>query len=204
MRLEINMRWESLVTLATQKPALFYGNFMQSMYRKKFSVGLVLLAPLLLAGCGSEEFQDLRDFVKNSGADMRGKVDPPPEIKPYEPFTYDNSIGLSDPFKPRKQEVKNAGRPGLNQPDMERRKEELEEFPLEGIKMVGFLQQANVGHAVVRSPDGKLHRVKVGNYLGQNFGRITAITDAEVKIKEMVQDSTGDWSERESILQLVE
>lgn len=171
---------------------------------KRVSASLVILASLLLAGCGGEEFQDLRDFVKNSGADMRGKVDPPPEIKPYEPFTYDNSIGLPDPFKPRKQEVKNAGRAGLNQPDLARRKEELEEFPLEGIKMVGFLQQANVAYAVVRSPDGKWHRVKVGNYLGQNFGRITAITDTETKIKEMVQDSVGDWSERESTLQLVE
>ena len=170
----------------------------------KFSLGITLLAALLLTGCGGEEFQDLRDFVKNSGADMRGKVDPPPEIKPYEPFNYDNSIGLSDPFKPRKQEAKNAGRPGLNQPDLERRKEELEEFPLEGIKMVGYLYQARVGYAVLRSPDGKLHRVKAGNYLGQNFGRITAITDNEVKIKEMVQDGTGDWAERESTLQLAE
>lgn len=165
---------------------------------------MTLIASILLTGCGGEEFQDLRDFVKNSGANMRGKVDPPPEVKPYEPFNYDNSIGLSDPFKPRKLEAKNAGRPGLNQPDLERRKEELEEFPLEGMKMVGFLQQANVAHAVVRSPDGKLHRVKAGNYLGLNFGRITAISDTEMKIKEMMQDSTGDWSERESILQLVE
>lgn len=168
------------------------------------TAGVALVAALLLVACGGEEFQDLRDFVKNSGADMRGKVDPPPEIKPYEPFNYDNAVGLPDPFKPRKQEAKSAGRPGLNQPDMTRRKEELEEFPLESIKMVGFLQQANVPHAVVRSPDGKLHRVKVGNYLGMNFGRITAISDTEVKIKEMVQDSTGDWSERESTLQLVE
>jgi len=204
MRPETNLRCEPLVKLISHKTALLCGNPPRGKYRNKLSVGLALLAALLLAGCGGEEFQDLRDFVKNSGADLRGKVDPPPEIKPYEPFNYDNSVGLSDPFKPRKQEVKNAGRPGINQPDLERRKEELEEFPLEGIKMVGYLQQANVGHAVVRSPNNKIHRVKVGNYLGLNFGRITAITDTEVKIKEMVQDSTGDWSERESILQLVE
>lgn len=204
MRRETNLQCKPLVKVTSCKASLICGNPMGGQYCNKLSVGLTLLAALLLAGCGGDEFQDLRDFVKNSGAGMRGKVDPPPEIKPYEPFSYDNSIGLSDPFKPRKQEVKNAGRPGLNQPDLERHKEELEEFPLEGIKMVGFLQQANVGHAVVRSPDGKLHRIKVGNYLGLNFGRITAITDTEVKIMEMVQDSTGDWSERESILQLVE
>ena len=165
---------------------------------------LLLLTCLLLAACGGEEFQDLHDFVKNAGADMRGKVDPPPEIKLYEPFNYDNSVGLPDPFKPRKTEMKRGGMRGLNQPNMERRREALEEFPLDGLKMVGFLSQGNAGHAVIRSPDGKLHRVKVGNYLGQNFGQITEISETEVKIKETVQDSTGDWSERMSSLQLVE
>lgn len=201
---ETDLRCEPRMKPASHKIAFVGANSKQGGYCRKFSLGLALLASLLLAGCGGEEFQDLRDFVKNSGADMRGKVDPPPEIKPYEPFNYDNSIGLQDPFKPRKQETKNAGRPGLNQPDMERRKEELEEFPLEGIKMVGYLHQANVGYAVVRSPDGKLHRVKAGNFLGQNFGRITSVTETEVKIKEMVQDGTGDWAERESTLQLAE
>lgn len=164
---------------------------------------LLLLLPLLLTACGGEEFQDLRDFVKDAGADMRGKVDPPPEIKPYEPLSYDNTIGLPDPFKPRKSELK-SGRPGINQPDLERRREALEEFALESLKMVGFLYQAKVGYAIVRSPDSKLHRVKSGNYLGQNFGQITSISDNEAKIKEMVQDSAGDWTERTSSLQLME
>lgn len=165
---------------------------------------LFLLILALLTACGGEEFQDLRDFVKNSGADLRGKVEPPPEIKPYEPFNYDNSMALPDPFKPRKPELKGSGQPGLNQPDLERRREALEEFPLDSLKMVGFLYQGNVGHAIIRSPDGKLHRIKTGNYLGQNFGQVTAVTDTEVKIKETIQDSTGDWSERTGSLQLVE
>jgi type IV pilus assembly protein PilP len=164
----------------------------------------LLLISLLLTACGGEEFQDLRDFVKNAGADMRGKVDPPPEIKPYEPFSYDNSMGLPDPFKPRKPEMKNSGQSGLNQPNMERRREALEEFPLDGLKLVGYLYQSNVAYAIIRSPDSKLHRVKKGNYLGQNFGQITEITDTEVTIKETLQDSNGDWSERMSSLQIVE
>ncbi len=168
------------------------------------STRLIMLGILLLSGCGGEEFQDLRDFVKNAGADMRGKVDPPPELKPYEPFTYDNSLALPDPFKPRKPEVKGGPNTGINQPDLERNREPLEEVPLEGIKMVGYLSQANVGHAIVRSPDGKLHRVKAGNYLGPNFGKIIAVTDTEIKVKEQVQDSTGDWTERISILPLIE
>ncbi len=165
---------------------------------------VMMLASLLIVGCGGEEFQDLRDFVKNAGADMRGKVEPPPEIKPYEPFSYDNSTAIQDPFKPRKADLKNSSRAGQNQPDLDRPKEELEEFPLESLKMVGYLQRAKTGYAVIRSSDSKLHRVRAGNYIGLNFGQIISVTDTEIKIKEMVQDSAGDWSERESSLQLVE
>ena len=164
----------------------------------------VLLTVFLLTGCGGEEFQDLRDFVQNAGADMRGKVEPPPDIKPYEPFTYDNDTALADPFKPRKPDARKPNHPGQNQPNLDRPKEELEDFPLESLKMVGYLFQKNVGHAVIRSSEGKIYQVKAGNYIGQNFGQITSVSETEVKIKEMVQDSAGDWSERESTLQLVE
>ena len=70
--------------------------------------------------------------------------------------------------------------------------------------MVGYLLRDNIGYAIIRSPDKRLHRVKVGNYMGQNFGKITEITDSEVKLREMVQDSAGDWSERISSLQMAE
>jgi len=164
---------------------------------------LLLLATLLLTACGSDEFEDLQEFVKNSGADLRGQVDAAPEIKPYEPYPYDNSAALPDPFKARKQEAKPVPT-GSNQPDFARAKQELEEFPLESMKMVGYLRKGDAGNAIIRSSEGKLHRVKVGNYIGLNFGQITSITETEVKIKEMVQDGAGDWLERESSLQLVE
>ena len=167
-------------------------------------IHLVLVVSLLLAACGSDEFDDLKQFVKESGADLRGQVDPAPEIKPYEPFAYDNSAGLPDPFKARKQEKKDLGGSGLNQPDITRPRQELEEFPLESMKMVGFLKKGKVASAIIKSSEGKIHRVKVGNYVGLNFGQITSITETEVKIKEMVQDGAGDWLERESSLQLVE
>lgn len=165
---------------------------------------LPILFAALLGACGGEEFQDLRDFTKNAGADLRGKAAPPPELKPYEPFVYDNSAGLSNPFKSRKIEVVSGGRGGFNQPDLTRNKEALEEFPLEGLKMVGYLSKINIAHAVVRSPDGKIHRVKVGNFLGLNFGKIVAITESEVTVKETVQDSAGDWTERMSGLLLMD
>ena len=163
----------------------------------------LLLASILLTGCGGEEFQDLRDFVKNSGADMRGKIPPPPEVKLYEPFVYDNEANLPDPFQPRKPDLR-SGRGGINQPDLERPKEALEEFPLENLRMVGYLFQNKIGYAVIRAPDGKLHRIKAGNYIGLNFGLIKEVTETEVIVKEVVQDSAGDWSDRVSSLQLLE
>ena len=86
---------------------------------------------------------------------------------------------------------------------MNRRKEPLEAYPLEQLKMVGTLSQAGVTYALVRA-EKTLYRVKKGNYLGQNFGLITEITDAEVKLKEIVQDTAGDWTERQSVLPLLE
>jgi type IV pilus assembly protein PilP len=165
---------------------------------------LIALVSVLLAGCGGEEFQDLRDFVKNSGADMRGKIEPPPEVKPYEYFVYNNDTNLPDPFKPRKPASRSGGGTGINQPDFNRPKEALEAFPLESLKMVGYLYMKKVGWAVIRATDSKLYRVKAGNHMGTNFGLIEEVTDTEVKVKEMVQDSSGDWTERMSSLHLIE
>jgi type IV pilus assembly protein PilP len=164
----------------------------------------MILVTLLLSACGGEEFQDLRDFVKNAGAEMRGKIEPPPDVKPYEPFAYENDSSLPDPFKPRKPDARNASHTGQNQPNLNRPKEELEDFPLESLKMVGYLFQKGVGHAVIRSSEGKIYRVKAGNYIGLNFGQVVSVTETEIKIKELVQDSVGDWSERESSLLLIE
>jgi type IV pilus assembly protein PilP len=163
-----------------------------------------LVITVVLAGCGGEEFQDLRDFVKNSGADMRGKIEPPPEVKPYENFAYNNDDGLPDPFKLKTEESRPGGNLGVNQPDLDRPKEALEEFPLENLKMVGYLYRNKIGYAVIRATDGKLHRVKVGNYIGLNFGLIKEVAETETVIKEMVQDSAGEWTERISSLQLLE
>ncbi len=85
---------------------------------------------------------------------------------------------------------------------MERRKEPLEKFPLESLKMVGSLEQEEESYALIKAPDNSLHRVKTGGYLGQNFGLISDISESEVNLKEIVQDSTGDWAERVSTLML--
>jgi type IV pilus assembly protein PilP len=160
-----------------------------------------LLVPMLLTACGSEPYEDLKQFVKASDNLPRGRIEALPEVKPYEPVAY-NAFDLSDPFRPRKvEQSKGAG--GLA-PDMNRRKEALEAYPLDNLRMVGTLEQGRGIFALVRTPENTLYRVSQGNYLGQNFGFITQITDSSVTLKEIVQDGTGDWSERVSTLQLLE
>ena len=167
---------------------------------KRFKLASLLI-PLLLTACGGEPYEDLKQFVKDSDNLPRGRIEPLPEVKPYEPVAY-NAIDLSDPFRPRKVEQAKGG--GGLAPDMSRRKEALEAYPLDNLRMVGTLEQGRGIFALVRTPDNTLYRVRQGNYIGQNFGFITQITDSSVTLKEIVQDGTGDWSERVSTLQLLE
>ena len=160
----------------------------------------VLALGVLLAGCGGESHQDLRAWMAEQGKGVKGKLEPLPQMKPYEPFTY-NAFDLSDPFKPRKIEP-NRGSNRLA-PDMARRKEPLESFPLESLNMVGSMQQGRSTFALVRTPERDVYQVRPGNYLGQDYGFVTAVTDGEIRIKELVQDSAGDWTERNSALQLI-
>ncbi|MBI4191352.1 MAG: pilus assembly protein PilP [Betaproteobacteria bacterium] len=164
---------------------------------------ILALACLGLASCGGEQYSDLRQFVKESDNLPRGRIPPLPDVKPYEPFIYD-AYDLVDPFKPRKIEPpKTAGGSGI-QPDLARRKEPLEAYPLENLRMVGTLQQNKATFALVKSPDNNLFRVKLGSYMGQNFGLITEISESTIKLKEIVQDSGGDWTERISTMTLVD
>ncbi len=166
---------------------------------------MTLAACVAISGCGSDEYQDLRQFVAESGNNLRGRVDPLPEMKPYEPFSYE-AYDLQDPFKPRKPETGEKGdseRP--SQASDLRRKEALEAYPLESLKMVGTLQDKNRKmFALVKTPENNLYQIKIGNYLGQNFGIVTAITETSITLKEVFQDTSGIWSERTSSLQLLD
>jgi type IV pilus assembly protein PilP len=164
---------------------------------------LLAAACVTLASCGGEQYSDLKQFVKDSENLPRGRIPPLPEVKPYEPFPY-NAYDLADPFKPRKLEPPKTAAGGGIQPDLTRRKEPLEAYPLENLRMVGTLHQSKITYALVKSPDNNLFRVKPGNYVGQNFGLITDITESNIRLKEIVQDSGGDWTERVSTLTLIE
>lgn len=165
----------------------------------KRRIALFAFVATALVGCGGESHQDLRAWMASQGQNVRGKLDPLPQIKPYEPFTY-NAADYPDPFKPRKIEP-NKGTSKLA-PDLTRRKEPLEAFPLESLTMVGTLAQNQSVFALVRTPEKDVYQVRAGNHMGQDFGVIVAIGDAEIKVRELVQDGAGDWTERTSSLQL--
>ena len=162
---------------------------------------IAAVAVVALAGCGGESHQDLRAWMAAQGAGVKGKLDPLPQMKPYEPFAY-NAFDLPDPFKPRKIEPSKGA--SKLAPDVARRKEPLEAYPLESLNMVGTLEKGRAVYALVRTPEKDLYQVRQGNYLGQNYGVIIGVTDGEIKLKELVQDGAGDWTERSSTLQLIQ
>ena len=166
---------------------------------------VALLTSLLLVACSGEEFGDLKAELKEKTKDLRGKIDPLPVVKPYEPVPY-KAFDEPDPFSAAKIELvtksASTGGGGLK-PDLNRPKEPLEAYPLESLKMVGVLQQKKANFALVKADSG-LYRVRVGNYMGQNFGLITTITESQMELRELIQDAGGDWTERQSTLQLQE
>jgi len=168
---------------------------------------VMLAAALALAACGGEEHSDLKEELHQLTKDLRGRVEPLPQVKPYEPVPY-TAEGQIDPFRTERIEVAAAGRGSgasfaLIEEQKKRPPEPLEAFPLESIQMLGTITQNKETFALVKAGPN-LYRVKKGNYMGQNFGVITAIDEAQISLKELVQDSTGDWVERISSLQLVE
>jgi type IV pilus assembly protein PilP len=164
----------------------------------------VLAALAALAACGGDQHGDLKQELAGLTKDVRGRVDPLPQVRPYEPVPY-TAEGQVDPFRPERIEVAQANRPSTSKlaPDSNRPKEPLEAFPLESIQMLGSITQSKETFALVKAGTN-LYRVKKGNYMGQNFGVITGIDDAQIALKELVQDGGGEWVERTSALQLVE
>lgn len=165
---------------------------------------LAIILAVLLVSCGGEEYSDLKQELNTLTKDLRGKIDPLPVVKPYEPVPY-SAFEMPEPFGAAKIELvtRSAGSGGGLKPDLNRPKEPLESFPLESLKMVGVLQQSKQTFALVRA-DTSLYRVRVGNYLGQNFGLVTTISENQIQLRELIQDATGDWAERQSALQLQE
>ena len=164
---------------------------------------------LLLAGCSSDGQDDLRGWMRQLRSTTKPRTLELTEPKQFVPSDY-QAEGGTDPFNPQKltqalrrdssQSVANVS---LIAPEMARRKQPLEAYPLDAIKMVGSLNKEGTPTALV-SVDKLLYQVRVGNHLGQNYGRITAITETSIELREIVQDASGDWIERMAKLELQE
>ena len=160
----------------------------------------IALSAVAVFGCSNQDHDDLRQWMDEAGKNIKGGIPPLPQVKAYEPVPYDAG-NLMDPFRPGKIGVEQKKGGGGLRPDMDRPREPLEAFPLESLKYVGVITKKKASYALIQA-DGALYQVRPGNYMGQNFGVITKVTELEIVLKELVQDSVGDWVEKESALQL--
>ena len=167
--------------------------------------GALVVAALLLAGC-SAEHDELRQWMDQQRREVKPSVTPLQPPKKFDPQPY-NSAQAVDPFSTQKLTValkQEARQPNsLLSAELNRRKEPLESFPLDSMSMVGSVNKQGQPYALLRV-DALLYQVKVGDYLGQNYGRITRIAETEVALREIVQDAAGEWIERPTTLQLQE
>jgi type IV pilus assembly protein PilP len=167
---------------------------------------IVISLCAFLAACSGDDHDDLRQWMEENSKDMRGNIPKLPEVKAYEPVPYDVESML-DPFKASKIEPdskykQGAGKASPFQPDFEARELRnsiLEKYPLESLRMVGYLNVNKQPIAVIQVDD-KFKQVRVGEYVGLDFGMVTKISDTEMVLRELIQDSAGDWSERTSSL----
>ncbi len=175
-------------------------------YRLFFHINTCLYL-ILLTACGNDNFTDLNTYIANIKAQPKGAIESLPETKVVEPFLF-NPEGLRDPFKPLVQIDQNKltgySAAGGIQPDLLRRKEDLEALPLESLQMVGTLTMKSILWGLVKADDGTIHRVQVGHYMGKNFGKITSISIDKIELMEIVPDKPGTWREQQTSLGLIE
>lgn len=176
-----------------------------------FSVRAAAMAAALLglAACDSSEQGELQQWIAEQRSTTKPRVEPLPEPTKFSPQAYKQD-GLIEPFSNQKltqalkrdsaQATSNAG---LIAPELARRKEPLEASPLDAVTMVGSLVKVGQPVALVRV-DNLIYQVRPGNYLGQNYGRVTKVTETDVSLREIVQDAAGEWIERIATLQLAE
>jgi type IV pilus assembly protein PilP len=171
---------------------------------------LALAACGALAACDSSDQAEIQQWMQEQRATIKPQVQPIPEPKRFTPQAYTQETTV-EPFSQQKllvalkRDSQQAGSASaaLLQPELTRRKEPLEAYPLDTMAMVGSLLKDGRPVALVKV-DSLLYQVKPGNYLGQNYGRITKVTETEIVLRELVQDAAGEWVERNSTLQLQE
>jgi type IV pilus assembly protein PilP len=159
-------------------------------------IASVCLLTSTLSACSSKD-EDLERFIAETKKQPGGRVEPLPELKPYESYAYE-SAGLRSPFMPGGSGGSSAGL----RPDSRRNREFLEQFSLDTLRMVGTLRLADRTYGLVKTKDGLVHRVQPGNYMGQADGRVTEVTPSKINVVEIVPDGLGGYMERPASLAL--
>jgi type IV pilus assembly protein PilP len=164
----------------------------------------VVIASLLISGCVDGDFSDLQAYMEDVRNRPKGAIEPLPKFHPYEAFTY-GAASLRSPFQPPVKIDLSSQKRGSKdiKPDESRVKQFLEGFNIEVFEMVGTLARDGGAYGLVRGAGG-VHRVKVGDYLGRNHGRVTVIDEAKIEVVEIVPDGEGGWLERPRSLTLKE
>jgi type IV pilus assembly protein PilP len=169
--------------------------------KTRLSIGWRIAAiglALTVAACTPGE--DPRQWVAREKAKKGAPLQALPVIKTFETFLYKDQ-SLRDPFGPSAEEQEQNANTGPH-PDQNRTREPLELFPLDGLKMSGTLGSGGKMEGLIRDPDGVVHRVHLGNYIGQNYGRITAINEDRIELVELVPNGAGGWMERQATIAL--
>lgn len=169
-------------------------------YHKHFAIAFLAVT---LTACGDNNMNDLHEWVDGVKKKQKGAVEPLPEIKTVEPFLF-KPEDIRDPFmQTDRSEIteESKGDNGIR-PDTTRAKEELESYELDTLRMVGTINQQGQLWGLVRATDGTIHRVRVGNFMGRNFGKIIRIKDGQIELLEIIPDSPGGWRERKASLEL--
>jgi len=162
---------------------------------------LLAIAAVGLAACGAG-MDDLDSYINEVKARPGGRIEPLPEITPYEVFTYvADAEGMRSPFVPDTPQAAGPAAGGTS-PDPDRPAEFLESFPLDTLRMVGTLDINETVYGLVQTSDGLIHRVVPGNYMGQNDGRVTDITESEIVLVEIISDGIGGYIERDAAIGL--
>lgn len=166
-------------------------------------------AVMALTACAPTNQEDLNQWMTDQRATVSSRIKPLSEPTQFQPQAYRGDAEF-DPFNPqkltqalRRDSAQVASNAALIAPELARRKEPLESMPLDVMAMVGYLDKAS-GPSALLKVDQLIYPVKIGNYLGMNYGKITKITETTVELRELVQDSTGDWVERQATLELQE
>ncbi|MEJ8569454.1 pilus assembly protein PilP [Elongatibacter sediminis] len=177
---------------------------MSTMSRTFKSLAASALAVVSLAACTAEQ-DDLNRYIADVKARPAAPIPPIPEVRTYTPYEYDGLAGR-DPFRMStsegaEQQVAGDGGDGPR-PDLQRTREYLERFELDTLTMVGTFEKETNEWALIRDPDGVIHRVAVGNYIGKNHGQVGRIDPDEVQLSEFIPDGTGGWIVRDASMAL--